>query len=404
MQPFARLSAVALSLFAVAGCAGPAAPTSPAPRATLPLQSQTAQPAASQTPTHASPGPEDVGSIRPTHDMLTSRAAHAATLLQDGQVLITGGFGQGDDPYTDSAELYDPAAGDFAPAGNMTARRCCHTATRLLDGRVLIAGGFDGRYLAGAELYDSRTGKFTPTGPLTEPRMDHVAVLLDDGKVLLVGGVGTGWTFLASAELYDPATGTFTRTGDMTVARESHAVAKLQDGRVLITGGHRGRHSAVIIYDSAELYDPATGTFSLTGHMTMPRHKHDAVLLSDGRVLITGGSDERDDQGAYASAEIYDPLTGAFSMAGHMPTVRYKHIGTSLLLENGNVLIAGGARNAVIYDPRPNAFSLVPGDLGTATLSRLFATATLLPDGAVLITGGYGLGQHVSAHAWIYDP
>jgi hypothetical protein len=121
-------------------------------------------------------------------------------------------------------------------------------------------------------------------------------------------------------------------------------------------------------------------------------------------VLITGGSDERDDQGAYASAEIYNPSTGAFSMAGNMPTVRYKHIGTSLPLQNGNVLIAGGARNAIIYDSGRNVFSGVPGDLGTATLSRLFATATLLSNGNVLITGGYGLGQNVSAQTWIYYP
>jgi hypothetical protein len=173
---------------------------------------------------------------------------------------------------------------------------------------------------------------------------------------------------------------------------------------VLIAGGHQGRHSTIIIYDSAEIYAPTTGVFAPTGRMTVRRHKHDAVLLSDGRVLISGGSDERDDQDAYASAEIYAPSTGAFSMVGNMPTIRYKHIGTSLLLKNGNVLIAGGARNAVIYDPPRNTFSTVPGDLGTATLSRLFSTATLLQNGSVLITGGYGLGQNVSTKAWMYSP
>jgi hypothetical protein len=267
----------------------------------------------------------------------------------------------------------------------------------------LIAGGFNGEYLSVAEIYDPATGEFTPTGSLTTPRMDHVALLLDNGEVLLAGGVGTGWTFLASAEIYDPATGTFSPTGDMSVARESHTITKLQDGRVLITGGHRGRHAAIVIYDSAEIYDPSTGRFTTTGRMNVPRHKHDAVLLADGRVLITGGSDESDDQGAYTSAEIYDPASGAFSMVSSMPTIRYKHIGTSLLLENGQVLIAGGARNAVLYDPQKDLFKTVPGDLGTATLSRLFSTATLLQNGSVLITGGYGLSQNVSAKAWIYS-
>jgi hypothetical protein len=336
--------------------------------------------------------------------MLTGRAAHAATLLPDGKVLITGGFGQGDNGYTDTAELYDPATGTFVFTGKMTVKRCCHTATLLPDGRVLVAGGFNGSYLSSAEIYDPASGQFTPTGPLTAARMDHVAALLDNGKVLLAGGVGTGWTFLASTELYDPATGAFAPTGGMAVARESHTITELQDGRVLITGGHQGRQSAIIIYDSAEIYDPAAGVFTPTGHMTVRRHKHDAVLLSDGRVLISGGSDERDDQGAYTSAESYDPLTGLFSVTGNMPTVRYKHIGTSLLLKNGKVLIAGGARHAVVYDSPSNTFSIVPGDMGTATLSRLFSTATLLQNGSVLITGGYGLGQNVSAQAWIYSP
>jgi hypothetical protein len=348
--------------------------------------------------------PNSTGSIQPAKAMHIERAAHAATLLDNGQVLITGGFGQGNNTYIDAAELYDPTSGDFSFTEKMAIRRCCHTATRLSDGRVLIAGGFNGDYLADAELYDPKTGNFTRAGSLTTPRMDHVAVLLDNGNVLLVGGVGTGWTFLASAELYDPATGTFTPTGDMTVARESHTITKLQDGRVLITGGHQGRHSTIIVYDTAELYDPVAAAFTPTGDMNIRRHKHDAVLLSDGRVLITGGSDERDDQGAYASAEIYNPSTGTFSMAGNMPTVRYKHIGTSLLLKNGIVLIAGGARNAIIFDSRRNVFSVVPGDLGTATLSRLFATTTLLSNNSVLITGGYGIGQNVSAQTWIYHP
>ena len=129
-----------------------------------------------------------------------------------------------------------------------------------------------------------------------------------------------------------------------------------------------------------------------------------AARMPSRRVLITGGSDESDDQNAYTSAEIFDLVTETFSKIGNMPTVRYKHIGTSLLLKNGNVLLAGGARNAVIYDEQQNKFLTIPGDLGTATLSRLFSTATLLSNGSVLITGGYGIGQNVSPKAWIYSP
>lgn len=127
--------------------------------------------------------------------------------------------------------------------------------------------------------------------------------------------------------------------------------------------------------------------------MTVRRHK-----------LVTGGSDERDDAAAYASAEIYQPSTGTFTATGDMPTARYKHVGTSVLLLNGGVLIAGGARNAVLYGPRRGRFSTVPGDLGSGMLSRLFATATRLWDGSVLITGGYGVGENVSGAAWLYRP
>jgi hypothetical protein len=394
MNPLTRLLGLSLLSLAIVSCRGVDQPLASQP--SIVLSSPT--PAANSAPLDAT------STIKPIGSMLTGRAAHAATLLETGQVLITGGFNQGDNAYIAGAELYDPATGQFVVTGRMAAKRCCHTATRLPNGRVLIAGGFDGSYLASAELYDPATGQFTPTGSLTTPRMDHMAVLLDTGQVLLVGGVGTGWTFLASAELYDPATGVFTPTGSMTVARESHTLTKLRDGRVLITGGHQGRHAALVVYDSAEIYDPPTGRFTPAGHLTLRRHKHDAVLLADGRVLITGGSDERDDLNAYASAELYDPSTGAFSPAGDMPAIRYKHIGTSVRLPDGRVLIAGGARQAVIYDPLRGAFSSVPGDLGSAALSRLFTTATLLPNGQVLITGGYGIGQPVSAQAWLYIP
>jgi hypothetical protein len=286
----------------------------------------------------------------------------------------------------------------------MSTTRAAHTATRLANGNVLIAGGFANSTYATAEIYDPNSRTFVSANNMNAARAGHSATLLPNGKLLLAGGVGIGWTFLASAELYDPATNTFAPTGNMTTARESHTVTMLKDGRVLITGGHRGRQSAITIYASAEIYDPATGVFRAIGNMTTRRHKHDAVLLPDGEVLINGGSDERDDRGAYTNAEIYNPMTGAFNTIGEMPIVRYKHQGTSILLPSGKALMAGGASNAVIYDPESNTFSVVAGNLGTHRLSRLFSTATLLLNGEVLIAGGYGLGQNVSAGAWLYKP
>ena len=164
---------------------------------------------------------------------------------------------------------------------------------------------------------------------------------------------------------------------------------------MLIAGGFNESYLS-----DAEIYDPSTGEFSPTGSLNVARMDHVAVLLDNGKVLLVGGVGTG--WTFLASAEIYDPAINAFRKPADMPTVRYKHIGTSLLLKNDKALIAVGARNAVVHDPLTNVFSSIPGDLGTNVLSRLFSTATLLQDGSVLITGGYGVNQNVSAQAWVF--
>lgn len=342
--------------------------------------------------------PSNAGVVHTIGSMIVPRAAHTATSLPDGRVLVAGGFA-GDGNTLASAELFDPSTGKFAPANNMKSARTGHTATMLSNGRVLIAGGYNGNYLASTELYDPAAHTFRPAGRMVTARSGHVATLLQNGKVLLAGGVGVGWTFLADAELYDPATNTFTATGNMLAARESHTATLLTNGKILIAGGHRGRRPSVTIYSSAEIYDPATGRFSVTGDMTRIRHKHEAVLLTDGRVLIVGGADERDGHPAYASAEIYNPARGAFTATVNMNSPRYKLQGTAVVLNDGKVLVAGGAERAEVFDPSKNTFSYAEGDMGTP---RLYATATRLRDGQVLITGGYHGNNNVSSNAWIY--
>ena len=291
---------------------------------------------------------QNAGTFSPTGSMTTAHVYDTATLLQDGRVLISGGTDDAGNVVA-SAELYDPKSGTFRPTGSMTTSRTTQTATLLRDGRVLIAGGYGGctasicNTLASAELYDPATGTFSPTGSMTTPREGLTATLLSDGRVLVAGGyggctVGVGTrncnTF-ASAELYDPATGTFSPTGSMTTPRVYQTATLLSDGRVLIAGG--GDTSLAL---TAELYDPATGTFSPTGSMITAREYHTATLLPGGRVLIAGGESNGTGDVVLASAELYDPRTGTFSPTGSMTAVRAQQ--TATLLSNGRVLIAGG--------------------------------------------------------------
>jgi hypothetical protein len=342
------------------------------------------------------------GTVVTTSAMSAARAAHTATTLRDGRVLVAGGF-TGEEDAVSGAELYDPASGRFVALPRMRTLRHSHTATRLPDGRVLLAGGYaaGSTVLAAAELFDPATNRFTPTGSLGAARAGHVAVALANGKVLIAGGVGPAWSFLSSAELYEPATGRFAPTGGMTVARESHAAVLLRDGQVLVVGGHRGRRAEIMLYTSAERYDVASGTFRKVGDMRVRRHKHDAVALRDGRVLITGGTDERDMDGVYNSTELFDPTSATFTMGPNMIRPRYKHHGSAVLSADGTVLLAGGATQAETFDPRARAFTLVPGN---SLMAGQFSAVALITGGGALITGGYGGGTGPRASAWVYRP
>ena len=166
-------------------------------------------------------------------------------------------------------------------------------------------------------------------------------------------------------------------------------------------GGHRGRRAAITLYTSAEAYDPASATFRHVGDMLVRRHKHDAVLLRDGRVLITGGADERDNEGVYNTTELFEPGTGTFTAGPVMTRPRYKHQGTSVLLANGLVLLAGGAPEAETYDPISRTFTIVAGE---ARMAGQFSAVAPLKGGGALVTGGYGNGGGPRAAAWVYRP
>jgi hypothetical protein len=244
-------------------------------------------------------------------------------------------------------------------------------------------------------------GLVAAAGSMLAARAAHTSTLLPDGRVLIAGGLGHGLSRLASAEVYDPVSGTFRQTGDLTVPRISHIATLLLDGRVLMTGGWpltRGED----VLRSAEVYDPVTGTFAAVGEMVVGRHKHAAALLPGGQVLLVGGSDARDGGGKHTSAELFDPASGTFKPTGGMSAGRFKIPHALVLLQNGRALIAGGDATVEVYDPGTAAFVTAAGEIDRP---RQFASATLLRDARVLITGGYdeNAGPSTSG-AWLYSP
>lgn len=345
-----------------------------------------------------SPATNSADSIEKVGTLRTARAAHSATTLRSGQVLIVGGMATGGGALA-TVELLDPVNNTIDPIASLAERRAGHTATLLGDGRVLIAGGYNGEYLASLELFDPSSGHFRPAGLLLEARSGHTATFLPDGRVLFVGGVGRGWTFLRSAELYDPTTGRSESVGAMSAPRESHTATLLADGRVVIIGGHSGRRQDMEVYASAEAFSSRTRRFEPAGRLEIARHKHDAVRLPDGRVLVVGGAD-RTDRNHYATTEIYNPATATFERGPSMANRRYKIAGTSVVLSGGAVLVTSGARTAELLDLATATFREIPGRYPEA---YRFAAATPLPGGDVLITGGYSDGNENTAGVWRFS-
>jgi len=338
---------------------------------------------------------------------LVPRISHTATLLPDGKVLIVGGskcdvngcsfdlFRQSFpfDRLLSSAELYDPATETFSATGSMSIARAFHSATLLNNGTVLVIGGLNpgGGSVATAEIYDPATGSFTRIGDMARGRFEHTASLLADGRVLIAGGLegnanDFGFGSTQTAELYDPATQSFSPAGDMPKAAASHTASVLLDGTVLVAGG--GGNTCPSEGAAVASFNPASNSFSANVSLPERRAGHTATTLNDGRVLITGGGDPCDFSGFGTpsdTAVVFDPATSSFSSEKAMREPRSGHSAT--LLADGKVLVVGST--AELFDPATSSFAIT----GDPNVPRGDRRATRLADGRVLFTGSTSVAE-----------
>jgi hypothetical protein len=361
-------------------------------------------------------GSAHAGGFVGTGVMTRPRAGHQAVLLNDGRVLIVSGGSPYGPYYPDaSAELYDPSTGTFAAAGSMNIPRVGSTAVLLQSGKVLVYGGGENCYYCQAEIYDPATSAWTLTGadPYRLDAMHQTGTLLEDGAVLATGGwdsqdVGVSDLVL----LYDPSADQFSNVGILTAQRYSSTATLLSNGKVLIAGGDNWSDGYGAPLPNADLYDPHSKTVSPVGPMTTPRAFHSATLLNNGKVFVAGGTIEisEGDDLAHGTTEIFDPSTNTFSGAGVMTDARTYH--TATLLPDGEVLIAGGA-NTKIYNPNPPGDAIPYAELYNPvarTFTRIASMiqarqshqAVLLPNGNALITGGYDNNGNRLATAELY--
>jgi hypothetical protein len=353
--------------------------------------------------------------------MTSPRAFHTETLLANGKVLLAGGLSAAlSFTTTASADLYDPASGLLNPTtGPLGTGRWLATATRLNNGKVLVAGGFVSKYdgTTSAELYDPTTGLFTATaGPLHYPRGGHTATLLPSGEVLIVGGYSGKTNVVANypstCEIYNPLANSFRDSGSLNAVRGAHRATPIYntsfpvaaqsvdhsaaiDNRVLISGGY----SAGGFVTGLEWYYVASDTFAtLSVGIINGRAFHTAALLTNNKVLLAGGGNSASFPiSSTTSAELYDVATNTIAATGSLTSTRAAQASTPA---GGKVLVSGGVTgwagifggaiytSVESYDPVTGVFTTLAAPMAAG---RAFHTGTLLGNGKILLTGGLNI-------------
>ncbi len=337
-------------------------------------------------PTPSEP-PTDLKGFEFAGNLTQKRFWHTSTLLKNGHVLIAGGAATESPGYVpmsmfhDSTELFDPETQTSSAARSMSVARTRDMGILLQDGRVVILGA----HLAPVEIYDPQSGRFSAYNATLGDI--GTAALLPNGSILTYCALGVA--------IFDPDTGNFTSISGLDASRGGHTATLLRDGRILIVGG--GYPAA--LGKAAEVYDSTSNAFTEVGELHNERRGHKAVLLRDGTVLVIGGSKGVLDSPPepVTTAEIYDPATGSFSLAG---TPGITPIWAAAVLRTGEVFLIGGEDgNVVLYDPASGAFGPTGDSIGQ---NRQFYTTTVLRDGRVLVAGGMKDGE-ASDHVLIYN-
>jgi N-acetylneuraminic acid mutarotase len=352
----------------------------------------------------------------PAGSLKVERTGQTATLLTNGQVLVTGGYN--DSGEMADAEVFDPNSDSFSSVSALHFARTFHTATLLKNGLVLVVGGqAHGTVLASAEIFDPTTGEWKATGDLHQARSYHTATLLPDGHVLVAGG--TRWASppvfaqgvpaggaLDTTELYDPETGKWSNTDDLHSSRYLQTATLLQNGKVLVTGGI-GAEGEKGILNSAEIYDPGSKTWTVTGSLFRPLVYHTATLLTNGQVLVAGGKPTYESDITTDEAELFNPSNGTWSPTARMMLRLCAHSAT--LMPNGRVLVVGGSADDEVQ-PGVESYDLATGKWepeANLLKGRSIHSAALLNDGRLFVTAGLfanGAPRFCLASAEVYGP